>query len=196
MENLKENIKKLYETTGVEKAIIRNNVHFLLKEAIQPLIPVLQDYFENKRIGEKTREKLVNMVKDHFKTQYGVNVGGWIETKEFYTGHRLTLNLYILTEEGFQSWLLEHNEEFEITLENTEYTGKKTEVRYYKDIKEYIPLDNTKAEAEALIEAKNETEAKIKALLEKQKELYKNFNDRLTGFEYEKLKLDYTLTLY
>ena len=193
---LKENIKKLYETTGVEKAIIKNNVHYLLKEAMKPLIPVLQDYFENKRIGEKTREKLVNMVKDHFKTQYGVNVGGWIETKEFYTGHRLTLNLYILTEEGFQSWLLEHNEEFELTLENTEYTGKKTEVRYYKDIKEYIPLDNTKAEAEALIKAKNETEAKIKELLETQKELYKNFNDRLTGFEYEKLKLDYTLTLY
>ena len=196
MENLKENIEKLYETTGVEKAIIKNNIHYLFKEAMQPLIPTLQNYFENKKIGPKTREKLVNMVKDHFKSQYGVNVGGWIETKEFYTGHRLTLTLYILTEEGFQSWLLEHNEEFEIEFDNNDYTGKKTEIRYYKDIKTYVPLANVEAEALALNVAKSETEAKIKELLEKQKELYKNFNDQLNGFEYEQLKLDYTLTLY
>lgn len=182
------------EILQVEKAIIKNNLVYLLAKDFGGIRSKIQNYFLTKRIGEKTKEKIENEIKEYYKENYQVNIGCWLRESTWLSKHTFELHFYFLNEEGFKDYTLEYNEELEIStvIEN----GEIIRTEYYRDIKDYVELSETRTEAMELLNQYEAAKTQIEQLRQQQREIYHNFKDQLNGFTYEKLDLDSNISIY
>lgn len=201
-ENEIKALKSKIETLGTQKSIIKNNIHYLFKIDLQGIETDIINELKTKRIGDKTKEKLENKIKDFFKDNYGVNVGGYILNDGFAgvgkTAYKLTL--YFLTKEGYKDYSLGYNEEFEktyelVTAENN-LDAEEEAFRYNHKIDNYVEIAETLKLAKQLQKEHKKAKAEIEKLRQKQKEIYHNFRDNLQGFTYYNLNIETDLHIY
>ena len=74
--------------------ITKNNIDLLLNEIVdKELIPIIQKY-KNKRIGEKTKEKIGNEIKEYVKNKYNFIVYFHMYQEFYFSGVRISFNFY------------------------------------------------------------------------------------------------------
>ena len=193
---VKENKKKI-ELNDVKRAIIKNNIHYLFKVDFEELKAEMIDFYENKKIGDKTKEKMQNIIKKYFKTNFDVNVACYISFVSNYSGPAgVNFSFDFLTDDGYKSFILEYHEGFDITFEKKNFNNYELTISYQQDIDEYIELANLNKKAKELLKEMANTQAKIEKLRLQQQKLYHNFNDNIHGFVYNKLALKSDLSIY
>ena len=201
-ENEIKALKSKIETLGTQKSIIKNNIHYLFKIDLQEIETEVINELKTKRIGDKTKEKLENKIKDYFKTNYGVNVGGYILNDGFAGVGKIAykLTLYFLSKEGYKDYSLGYNEEFEKTYElvtaQNNVDAEEEAVRYNHKIDNYVEIAETLKLAKQLQKEHKKAKAEIEKLRQKQKEIYHNFRDNLQGFLYHNLDIETDLHIY
>ena len=194
-----EQIKRLknkIKTNEIKIAILKNNIHYLLKMNFEGIKEKMLNYYENKKIGEKTKEKMQNEVKDYFKNNFGVNIACYISFDNFLNNYILILTFYFLNENNCKNFILEYNEEFEIRFEKRAYNDFKTQINYCNNIANYVELKDINKKANELQKEYKKTVEKIEKLRLQQKELYHTFADYLNGFTYYELPIETKITIY
>lgn len=74
--------------------ITRNNIDLSLNEIVEKeLIPIIQKY-KDKRIGEKTKEKIGNEIKEYIKDKYNFIVYFNMYQEFYFTGIRISFDFY------------------------------------------------------------------------------------------------------
>ena len=74
--------------------ITKNNIDLSLNEIVdKELIPIIQKY-KNKRIGEKTKEKIANEIKEYVKEKYNFIVYFNMYQEFYFTGIRVSFDFY------------------------------------------------------------------------------------------------------
>ena len=74
--------------------IAKNNIDLSLNEIVEKeLIPIIQKY-KDKRIGEKTKEKIGNEIKEYIKDKYNFIVYFNMFQEYYFTGIRISFNFY------------------------------------------------------------------------------------------------------
>jgi hypothetical protein len=191
---IKKNKKKI-ELNKLKIAILKNNLHFLLRFSFECIKSEIIEHYEKRKIGEKTKEKIINNIKKFFFDNFNVNIGGYvtIETGYYNNYYDMKITLYFLNEEGRKDFTLEYNEEFTI---NFTTKDDKTEVYYYNTITEYVELEDLNKKAGDLMKEYNKTKNKIEKMRLQQKELYHNFKDYLQAFVCNQLEIETTLRIY
>lgn len=197
-----ENDKKIkkcnekLELNNLKIAILKNNIHYLFKNDFAPLEEKMLNYWETKKIGEKTKEKIENEIKLFFQNNYNVNVGNYISVKNDYYSQEFEIVLYFLNDNNFKDFTLEYNEEFKIILSKSKYNNYELVKGYYNNIVEYVELKDLNKKAKELLKEYNKTKEKIEKLRLQQKELYHNFTDYIHGFVYNELDIKTDLRIY
>ena len=196
-----ETIKKYknkIELNKIKIAILKNNLHYLLKMDFEGIKAKMLDYYENKKIGEKTKEKMQDEIKQYFKDNYNVNISCYItiDVNEYFNNYELTFNFGFLNNDGFKSYILEYNEDFKITFDKRKYNNYELQILYYNNIVEYIEIKDISQKAKELQKEYTKTVEKIEKLRIQQKELYHNFTDYIHGFIYNDLTIDTKLSIY
>ena len=197
-----ENDKKIkkcnerMELNNIKIAILKNNIHYLFRNDFAALEEKMIDYWENKKIGEKTKEKIENEIKDFFKNNYDVNIRGYVSVKNDYYSQEFKVTLYFLNEDNCKDYTLNYNEEFEIIYSKSKYNDYELVKSYYSNIVEYIEIKDIEQEAKKLLKDYNKTKEKIEKLRLQQKELYHNFSDYVHGFVYNELDIKTDIRIY
>ena len=74
--------------------VAKNNIDLSLNEIVEKeLIPIIQKY-KDKRIGEKTKEKIGNEIKEYIKEKYNFVVYFNMYQEFYFTGIRLSFDFY------------------------------------------------------------------------------------------------------
>jgi hypothetical protein len=192
---IKDCNKKL-ELNNLKIAILKNNIHYLFRNDFAALEERMIDYWENKKIGEKTKEKIENEIKDFFRNNYDVNIRGYVSIRNDYYAQEFKVTLYFLDENNCKDYTLNYNEEFEIVLSKSSYNNYELVKNYYSNIVEYIELKDIEQKAKELLKDYNKTKEKIEKLRLQQKELYHNFSDYVHGFVYNELDIKTDIRIY
>lgn len=184
------------ELNKIKIAVLKNNIHFLFKNDFASLEEKMVYYWENRNIGEKTKQKIENEIKEYFKDNYNVNIGNYISVKNNHYSREFEITLYFLNNDNFRDYTLEYNEEFKIIFSKSQYNNNELVKSYYSNIVEYVELKDLNNRAKELLKEYNKTKEKIEKLKMQQKELYHNFTDFLQGFVYNELDIDTTIRIY
>lgn len=173
---IKQNQEKM-ELNKLKIAILKNNLHYLLQLDFKGIENKILTYYEKGKIGEKTKEKIANEIKEYFLQKYDVKIGYYcvIDYGSNNSSYELKIVLYFLNSEDSRDYVLNYREEFEILLGKYNFNNWETSVTYDKNIIEYV---------------------KIEELRNKQKELYHNFTDYLHGFVYDELHIETKISIY
>ena len=85
--------------------IAKNNIDLSLNEIVEKeLLPIIKKY-KNKRIGEKTKEKIGNEIKEYVKNKYNFIIYFNMYQEYYFTGIRISFNFY--TEDNIQIGYIE-----------------------------------------------------------------------------------------
>ena len=191
-------LREKIEINQLKIAILKNNLHYLLKMDFEnsDIKQKMIDIYETKAIGEKTREKMQNDMKDFYKNNYDVKISCYISFDNFLENKAMSFNIAFLNDEGYRSFILEYNEEFKITFEKRKYNDFNLEILYYNNIVEYVEIKDLNKKAKELYKEYKKTVEKIEKLRLQQKELYHNFIDFIHGFVYNQLDIKTNLHIY
>ena len=184
------------ELNNLKIAILKNNIHYLFRNDFAPLEEKILNYWETKKIGEKTKEKIENEIKEYFQNNYNVNVSNYISIKNDYYSQEFEIVLYFLNDNNFKDFTLEYNEEFKIILSKSKYNNYELVKSYYSNIVEYVEIKDLNIKSKELFKEYNKTKEKIEKLRLQQKELYHNFVDYIHGFVYNELDIKTDLRIY
>ena len=119
--------------------ITKNNIDLSLNEIVdKELIPIIQKY-KNKRMGEKTKEKIGNEIKEYIKNKYNFIVYFHMYQEFYFTGIRLSFDFY--TENNIQIGNIEkasdEKEYNEKTFDNLYNYYCNLDYNYINDVKDY-----------------------------------------------------------
>ena len=119
--------------------IAKNNIDLSLNEIVEKeLIPIIQKY-KNKRIGEKTKEKIGNEIKEYVKNKYNFIVYFHMYQEYYFSGVRISFNFY--TEDNIKIGHIEkasnEKEYNENTFNNLYNCYCNLDYNYINDVKEY-----------------------------------------------------------
>jgi hypothetical protein len=119
--------------------ITKNNIDLSLNEIVdKELIPIIQKY-KNKRIGEKTKEKIRNEIKEYIKNKYNFIVYFHMYQEFYFTGIRISFDFY--TENNIQIGTIEkcsdEKEYNENTFNNLYNYYCNLDYNYINDVKDY-----------------------------------------------------------
>lgn len=197
-----KNYKKQIELNNIKIAILKNNIHYLFKMDFEGIKEKILEYFINKKIGEKTKEKIENEIKEYFNNNYNIKIACYISSsnKIYYNNSVLNykITFYFLNDDNYKNYILNYNEEFTIEFdielkENEENTIK---TYYCNNINEYIQLYNINLKANELLKEYTKTVNKIEKLRKEQQELYHNFMDYQQAFLNYYFNIDTKLNIY
>lgn len=74
--------------------VAKNNIDLSLNEIVdKELIPIIKKY-KDKRIGEKTKEKIRNEIKEHVKDKYDLTVYFNMYQEYYFSGIKISFNFY------------------------------------------------------------------------------------------------------
>lgn len=89
-----EQIDRDMEVISLAIQVAKNNIDLSLNEIVeQELIPIIKKY-KDKRIGEKTKEKIGNEIKEYVKDKYNFIVYFNMFQEYYFTGIRISFNFY------------------------------------------------------------------------------------------------------
>ena len=194
--------KKQLELNKIKESIIKNNIHYLFKMDFEGIKEKILDYFINKKIGEKTKEKIENEIKEYFKNNFDVKISCYITQKASiyydYTRKGFKIVFYFLNDDGYKSYILNYNEEFSIEFEIEVKENQENNIKtyYYNNINDYIELKDLNKQTIQLLNEYNKTIEKIEKSRKQLKEVYHNFMDYQHGFLYYQLKIDTNINIY
>lgn len=119
--------------------IAKNNIDLSLNEIVEKeLIPIIQKY-KNKRIGEKTKEKIGNEIKEYVKNKYNFIVYFHMYQEYYFSGVRISFNFY--TEDNIKIGHIEkasnEKEYNENTFNNLYNYYCNLDYNYINNVKEY-----------------------------------------------------------
>jgi hypothetical protein len=194
-EKIKKDKNKI-ELNNLKIAILKNNLHYLLKVDFLGIQNKMIEYYEKAKIGVKTKEKIEEELKKYYKDNFNVDIGCYLTTENTRYSSEFKLTIYFLNNEGFKDFVLGYNEEFAITFQKWEYNNFELSVSYYHNIDEYVNLENVDKKATELLKEYNKTKEKIEKLRLKQKEYYHNFKDYIQGFTSYQLDINSNLHIY
>ena len=194
---IKQNIERM-ELNKLKIAILKNNLHYLLQLNFKGIENKIISYYEKGKIGEKTKEKIANEIKEYFFQKYDIKIRcyAWIDTGYNNSKYELKITIYFIDDDGCRNYVLGYNEEFEILFSKYEFNNWETHISYNQNIIEYISLGELNKKARELKKEHEKTKKKIEELKNKQKELYHNFTDYLHGFVYNELQIETNISIY
>lgn len=197
-----KNYKKKIELNNIKIAILKNNIHYLFKMDFEGIKRKILEYFINKKIGEKTREKIENEIKEYFKNNYNINIACYISAKNkiYYNNSILNYKIifYFLNDDNYKSYILEYNEEFSIEFDIELKENKENNIKtyYYNNINEYININDLNSKANELLKEYIKTINKIEKLRKEQQAAYHNFMDYQQAFLNYHFNIDTKLNIY
>lgn len=197
-----KNYKKKIELNNIKIAILKNNIHYLFKMDFEGIKRKILEYFISKKIGEKTREKIENEIKEYFKNNYNINIACHISTnnKIYYNNSILNYKIlfYFLNNDNYKSCILEYNEEFSIEFDIELKENKENNIKtyYYNNINEYININDLNSKANELLKEYIKTINKIEKLRKEQQAAYHNFMDYQQSFLNYHFNIDTKLNIY
>ena len=193
---IKQNKQKM-QLNDLKITIVKNNLHYLFKQDFEALKEKMLNYYENKNIGEKTKEKIQNEIKEHFKNNYNVNIACYLSISKTDYEYSMIISFDFLNEQGYKDYnIFQYNEEFIIKFEKHKFNDYKLNISYSCNIIDYVELKELNKKANELLKEYSKTIDKIEKLRLQQKELYHNFDDKLQGLLFNKLNIDTTLRIY
>lgn len=194
---IKQN-KERMELNKLKIAILKNNLHYLLQLNFKGIENKIISYYEKGKIGEKTKEKIANEIKEYFLQKYDVKIGCYcvIDYGSNNSRYELKIVLYFLNSEDFRDYVLNYREELEILLGKYNFNNWEISVTYDKNIIEYVKIEELSTKARELKKEHKKAKKKIEELRNKQKELYHNFADYLHGFVYDELHIETKISIY
>lgn len=195
-DNTIKNNKKKIELNNLKIAILKNNIHFLFRNDFEGIKSKILDYYENKNIGEKTKKKIEEEIKEYFKKNYNINICCYIGIEKDDYRYKMEIEFAFLTEEGYRNYILEYNEEYKIVFEKAKYNNYELKIYNYNNIVEYVEIKDLNKKAKELFKEYTKTIEKIEKLRLQQKELYHNFTDYIHGFVYNNLTIDTKISIY
>ena len=122
--------------------VAKNNIDLSLNEIVEKeLIPIIQKY-KDKRIGEKTKEKIGNEIKEYIKHKYNFIVYFHMYQEFYFTGIRISFNFY--TEDNIKIGCIEKASDEKGYNENTfndlyNYYCN-LDYNYINDVKDYAKI--------------------------------------------------------
>lgn len=183
---------------NIKQGFLKNNIHYLLKLIFSKEVFPLLKPFENKNIGEKTKEKMTFLINDFFKNNYDIKTNCFIY-KDSYWGYDLNFRLDLLNQEGYCDYkILNYSESFYIYFQKRRYNNFEIEIKFNRDIEQYIDIEEIPTKTTYILREYK----KAKNFIEKQSNLLKqtkrNFDNLLTGFvaSVEALGLPSDLRIY
>lgn len=197
-----KNYKKQIELNNIKIAILKNNIHYLLKMDFEGIKGKILEYFINKKIGEKTKEKIENEIKEYFNNNYNIKIACYISSKNkiYYDNSILNykITFYFLNNDNYKSYILGYNEEFSIEFDIELKENKENNIKtyYYNNIDEYININNLNSKATELLKEYTKTVNKIEKLRKEQQELYHNFMDYQQAFLNYYFNINTKLNIY
>lgn len=194
--NIINNNKMKINLNNLKISILKNNIHYLFKMDLEGIKPKLLDYYENKKIGEKTKEKIKNEIEEYFKNNYNIKIGCYLQIESDSFSYIMKISLDFLNDDGYKDFTFGYDEQFEIEFAKHSYNNFETSINYHNNINEYIEIKDINKEANKLLKDYNKTVEKIEKLRLQQKELYHSFVDNLHGFVYNNLKIKTDLRIY
>ena len=195
-DNIIKNNKKKIEINNLKIAILKNNIHYLFRNDFEGIKAKILDYYENKNIGEKTKNKIEEEIKKYFKDNYNVNICCYIGIEKDDYKYEMKIEFAFLSDEGYRSYTLEYNEEYKIIFEKRKYNNYELKIYNYNNIVEYVTIKDLNKKAKELFKEYTKTIEKIEKLKLQQKELYHNFTDYIYGFVYNNLTIDTKISIY
>lgn len=195
-DNKIKELKNKIKLNKIKIAILKNNIHYLFKMDFEGIKAKMLDYYENKKIGEKTKEKMENELQEYFKNNYDINIRCYISLNNDYSYNELSFTFYFLNNEGYKDFTLDYNEEFKIQFAKYKYNNYELTINYYNNINEYIEIKEINKKANNLLKEYTKTTEKIEKLRLQQKELYHNFKDYIQAFVYNELDIKTDLRIY
>ena len=158
--------------------VAKNNIDLSLNEIVdKELIPIIQKY-KNKRIGEKTKEKIANEIKEYIKEKYNFIVYFNMYQEFYFTGIRVSFDFYDKDHKkiGNIEKASDEKEYNQNTFNNLYNYNVNLDYNYINDVKEY---------AKTLYNEKTKSKEKIEELRKQisnernniNKHLYNHLND-------------------
>lgn len=193
-EQEKENkIRERITINGIKRALLKNNLHYFLKQGFLNVQQEMLEIYENKNIGEKTREKMQDRIKENFKTNFDIKINCSICS----TTYGLEFSLLFSDKNGCNDLkILNYTEAFKILFEKYAHNDYKTQIKYNYDLNDCLTIKDLTPKAKELHKEHRKTVEKIKKLNEQQKAIYENFKQYKTGFLYEKLEIETNYKIY
>lgn len=189
-------IDKDIELNNIKLAILKNNLYYLIAKAFEEIKKDIVYTFENKNIGEKTKENLQEKIQKFYNEKYNIDIRCWINLDKDTYYHKMELDFYFLNAEGYNSYILDGDEHFSIYIEKWQSNNYETTIRFNHNIETYVELENLNKTTKFLHKEYTKTINKIDSLKEQQKQLYHQFFDTIHGCLYKQFKIDTNISIY
>lgn len=148
---INNNIKILYTM----QEIILNNFLHMQQQLLKELLGIYKDKYINKRIGEKTKEKIQEEFNNYILNNYNIESYCYINTRYNYNDEEIEIFLY------FKDMYYQ----YELKQEKIKYNkNTQEEYYYYYNEIEYTPTEEIEEKAEKLYNDYIESMQKIKEL--------------------------------
>lgn len=196
-----EAIEKKYRINGYEVKLYKNNLKYLLQEIFLKDEGLKEIYikYHNKKIGDKTKEKIKEEITGYLKEKYNIDTYFYINFDYDYTGifyridyeldlimndnywNRIELKISNYYKDDIEGYSDEKNEELkEYNWNFVEIEGKMKKLSINEKIYEYI--ENVKQKAKKLYNQKKQGIEKINKHIEEINRLYKEYNKDFSGY--------------
>lgn len=197
-----EEIEEKYKLNGYEIKLYKNNLKYLLQEIFLKDKGLKEIYikYHNKKIGDKTKEKIKEEITTYLKEKYNINTYFYLHFDYDYSGilyrvdyeidlllsddnywNRIELKISNYFNDDIEGYSEEELEELKIYNWNfVEIEGKYRKLSINEKIYEYI--ENVKQKAKKIYNQKKQGIEKINKHIEEINKLYKEYNKDFSGY--------------
>lgn len=163
----RETIKKL----ELQQDLLINNLLHIQQKLLNELMQLFLKNHKNKRIGEKTKEKIQNEFNYYIKEKYDIEVYCYINSKLDYN-EKEKIEIYLSYKDFYYIYNLK-NEKIIYS-----YNDDAFKLYYYNDAK-FINLNNIEKEAVKIFNNYNKSMEQLKELEKKQDQIRTKNNDNI-----------------
>lgn len=191
--------EKQNELETIKKELIYNNFAVVSYELFKTEFLAKLQQFKNKNIGEKTREKIQDILQNILKNE-GLNARAWYEVHAFHNSNDLTFNFLLLDKEGYTHG--NDSEFLTIRLEiptSFHLFDKIEEAETCASTGELIDVDKIDETAEQLKKEHDDIQNKIEEARQTLANLRTEYNNKITNNLNNKNKylyIDYEIKIY